>query len=66
MFAVDVKFGAKIAKKMITAKSAMKVLSFIRVRRTEPFALACAEVDDVAAVMTRVSLDVRVPWPKPR
>lgn len=38
MFAVEVKFGAKIAKKMMTANSAMNVLSFISVRSAEPLA----------------------------
>jgi hypothetical protein len=56
MFAVEVKFGAKIAKKMITAKSAMKVLSFISVRRMEPLDCLAPKVEEVFAVMTRAFL----------
>ena len=56
MFAVDRKFGAKIEKKMMTAKSAMKVLSFISVRRMEPLRPLAAKAVEVAVVMTRVSL----------
>src|SRR5690606_41881249 len=72
--AVDRKFGAANEKKMNTAKSAMKVLSFISVSRAEPL----LKVESVAAVvvlavMTRVPLFVccgrchayvRGPWPK--
>src|SRR5690606_6983938 len=74
--AVERKFGAANEKKMNTAKSAMKVLSFISVSRAEPL----LKVESVAAVvvlavMTRVPLLVcrgrchayaRGPWPKLR
>jgi hypothetical protein len=66
MLAVEVKFGAKIEKKMITAKSAMNVLSFIRVRSQEPFDRVAGIAVEVSAVMTRGPFFVYAPWPKPR
>jgi hypothetical protein len=63
MFAVEVKFGAKIAKKMITANSAMKVLSFISVRRMEPLDLGPESGRGVRRHDAIFPVDVRAPWP---